>query len=492
MTTQPVDVIDLAQRVYRYRHGWILLDPRLATGRQHMRKLEAGEERKAGVSKPFRPSPRQARPAGPTRFRHGGGQDIAIDVAERRGLRQAENREIAREQRIGRYQQRIAKAASGEGLRAAAPAPSSRTHTARMATKAFGDANEKYSGDIGQVADKLTRNLRGRNSSDYQHRAAARLHAAAAKWQSRTPAERARHTKLAAMHRGIASRTPGRGTSTERGLRKTAASPLASATARRSAHQRLAGVGYSFAEPTDLAHVPIDPKIKLGSGGRFKKMKAKLAARGARNPGALAAFIGRRAYGAKKFGALSHGHAHSSTGPAVELAMRYPKYPVSSPYDVLIIRGEDGQAIIRHRRGGYEIARIRRTDEGSWVASRDGQDGTPHTRQRGALLEAIGQHNKSSGTPYHRPQVVRAEPLQPAPVQTELMAQYGIPAIKTLANPVVGASDGPRATEAGGDGKTGRGLHPGGQKIYSKLRKRGFPHERAHAFARRAQNRGRK
>ena len=475
MTTQPVDVIDLAQRVYRYRHGWILLDPRLATGRQHMRKLEAGEERKAGVSKPFRPSPRQARPAGPTRFRGGGGQDIAIDVAERRGLRQAENREIAREGTQRRQAQTAA-----------------RTHSTRMATKAFGDANQKYSGDIGQVADKLTRSLRGKRSSDYQHRAAARLHAAAARYQARTPAERARHSKLAAMHRGIASRTPGRGTTTERGLRKTAASPLASATARRSAHQKLAGVGYSFAEPTDLAHVPIDPKIKLGSGGRFKKMKAKLAARGARNPGALAAFIGRRAYGAKKFGALSHGHAHSSTGPAVELAMRYPKYPVSSPYDVLIVRGEDGQAIIRHRRGGYEIARIRRTDEGSWVASRDGQDGTPHTRQRGALLEAIGQHNRSSGTPYHRPQVVRAEPLQPPPVQTELMAEYGIPAIKALANPVVGASDGPRATEAGGDGKTGRGLHPGGQKIYSKLRKRGFPHERAHAFARRAQNRGRK
>ena len=343
---------------------------------------------------------------------------------------------------------------------------------------------------MSERAERATQKLTGRKASDYQHLAAARLHADAARHASVSKGRKAYHVRMAKMHRGIANRNVGRQTRSEGPLRKTAASPLASAPARRSAHQRLSAVGYSFAEPTDLAHVPIDPKIKLGSGGRFKKMKAKLAARGARNPGALAAFIGRRAYGAKKFGALSHGHAHSSTGPAVELAMRYPKYPVSSPYDVLIVRGEDGSAIVRHRRGGYEIARIRRTDEGSWVASRDGQDGTPHTRQRGALLEAIGQHNKSSGTPYHRPEVMRAEPLQPPPVQTELMAQYGIPAIKALANPVVGASDGPRATEAGGDGKTGRGLSPAGQRIYKKLRGRSFPHDRAHAFAKRAQNRG--
>lgn len=236
---------------------------------------------------------------------------------------------------------------------------------------------------------------------------------------------------------------------------------------------------------TELArHVPIDPKIKLGSGGRFKKMKAKLAARGARNPGALAAFIGRRAYGPKKFAALG-AHKHANTGPAVELAMRYPKYPVSSPYDVLVIRGDDGSAVIRHRRGGYEIARIRRTDTGSWVASRDGQDMAPHTRQRGALLEAIGAHNKSSGTPYHRAEA-QGEPLQAPPAQTPLMAAYGIPAVRALATPTVGSSDGPRVTGAEVPGLGGKG-----KTIYKKLRQRGFPHERAHNFARRAQNRGR-
>lgn len=46
-------------------------------------------------------------------------------------------------------------------------------------------------------------------------------------------------------------------------------------------------------------------KPKLGSGERFKQLKSKLAAKGATNPGALAGYIGRRKYGAKKMGELS-------------------------------------------------------------------------------------------------------------------------------------------------------------------------------------------
>ncbi len=45
---------------------------------------------------------------------------------------------------------------------------------------------------------------------------------------------------------------------------------------------------------------------KLGSGARFKALKSKLAARpGVTNPGALAGWIGRKKYGAKKMGQLS-------------------------------------------------------------------------------------------------------------------------------------------------------------------------------------------
>ena len=44
---------------------------------------------------------------------------------------------------------------------------------------------------------------------------------------------------------------------------------------------------------------------KLGTGARFKALKGKLAKKGAKNPAALAAFIGRKKYGKKKFQGLS-------------------------------------------------------------------------------------------------------------------------------------------------------------------------------------------
>jgi len=46
-------------------------------------------------------------------------------------------------------------------------------------------------------------------------------------------------------------------------------------------------------------------KPPLGSGARFSALTQQLAARGARNPKALAAYIGRKKYGAKKMGQLS-------------------------------------------------------------------------------------------------------------------------------------------------------------------------------------------
>jgi hypothetical protein len=47
-------------------------------------------------------------------------------------------------------------------------------------------------------------------------------------------------------------------------------------------------------------------KSKLGSGARFKALESKIAKRGGvRNPAAVAASIGRKKYGAKKFQALA-------------------------------------------------------------------------------------------------------------------------------------------------------------------------------------------
>lgn len=46
-------------------------------------------------------------------------------------------------------------------------------------------------------------------------------------------------------------------------------------------------------------------KPKLGSGKRFASLKQRLGRKGAKNPGALAASIGRKKYGTKRFAKLS-------------------------------------------------------------------------------------------------------------------------------------------------------------------------------------------
>jgi hypothetical protein len=47
-------------------------------------------------------------------------------------------------------------------------------------------------------------------------------------------------------------------------------------------------------------------KAKLGSGARFRSLKRKLGKRkGVKNPGALAAHIGRKKYGKRKMAKMS-------------------------------------------------------------------------------------------------------------------------------------------------------------------------------------------
>ena len=46
-------------------------------------------------------------------------------------------------------------------------------------------------------------------------------------------------------------------------------------------------------------------KPKLGTGKRFSQLTKKLAGKGVNNPKALAAWIGRKKFGSKKFAALS-------------------------------------------------------------------------------------------------------------------------------------------------------------------------------------------
>ena len=50
---------------------------------------------------------------------------------------------------------------------------------------------------------------------------------------------------------------------------------------------------------------PKKRKPSLGSGKRFKSLTRKLKKRGAKNPKALAAFIGRKKYGPKKMAKMA-------------------------------------------------------------------------------------------------------------------------------------------------------------------------------------------
>lgn len=46
-------------------------------------------------------------------------------------------------------------------------------------------------------------------------------------------------------------------------------------------------------------------KAKLGSGARFKKLVAQLKEKGAKNPKAFAAYIGRKKFGKQRFQKLA-------------------------------------------------------------------------------------------------------------------------------------------------------------------------------------------
>ena len=209
-----------------------------------------------------------------------------------------------------------------------------------------------------------------------------------------------------------------------------------------------------------------------------RQAAAVLAARGARNPEQLAAWLASRLQ-----------------PRGVELSARYP---VASADDILVTRSPSGGAAVRHRRGGALIGEIR-FDNG-WTANYGGKDLRPHSHQRGALAELLGIWNR--GTSDLRRE--GAEPLQPPPVQTELMAQYGVPAIRALAIPVTSSGSGPRVTMANGSGPDdnddddkngGNGsskLGPRGQSVYKKLKAKGWDDAKAMKFAAMAEkNQGR-
>ncbi len=71
----------------------------------------------------------------------------------------------------------------------------------------------------------------------------------------------------------------------------------------------LTGLGVGDLEAAEGAALSQDPASrampKLGTGKRFAKLKSSLAAKGAKNPGALAAYIGRRKFGKARFAKIA-------------------------------------------------------------------------------------------------------------------------------------------------------------------------------------------
>ena len=77
---------------------------------------------------------------------------------------------------------------------------------------------------------------------------------------------------------------------------------------------------------------------KLGTGARFKALKAALAAKGASDPGALAAYIGRKKYGKAKFKQLAKA-ARSKKGGSMSRSSILRMYPLE---DIHILHRSEG------------------------------------------------------------------------------------------------------------------------------------------------------
>jgi len=119
----------------------------------------------------------------------------------------------------------------------------------------------------------------------------------------------------------------------------------------------LTGLGVSHMETAerDLGETPPAESSqrampKLGTGKRFAKLKSSLAAKGAHDPGALAAYIGRRKFGKAKFAkiaAKARGGSHRSedvadAGSAASLAPYFRSFPLE---DISIRSGDGGRTV---------------------------------------------------------------------------------------------------------------------------------------------------
>ena len=129
----------------------------------------------------------------------------------------------------------------------------------------------------------------------------------------------------------------------------------------------LAGLGVADFEAADGPAEPgASRAARLGTGTRFAALKAKLAAKGVSDPGALAAHIGRKKFGREKFTALASA-ARKKKGGSMSRAELCRDYPLE---DYHMVRTGDGDStgrvveaymtvfgeptVISDRQGDYE------------------------------------------------------------------------------------------------------------------------------------------
>ena len=80
--------------------------------------------------------------------------------------------------------------------------------------------------------------------------------------------------------------------------RGQAAKEVGSYLKRKKSHKKKSSTKVKKAEAN---YEKVAAKTPPGEGGRFKAMEKVAKAKGAKDPGALAAYIGRKTYGDKKF-----------------------------------------------------------------------------------------------------------------------------------------------------------------------------------------------
>jgi phage head maturation protease len=90
---------------------------------------------------------------------------------------------------------------------------------------------------------------------------------------------------------------------------------------------------------------------KLGTGARFKKLSASLAAKGAKNPGALAAYIGRKKLGKAKFAKIAakargKGGASRMSEDRPQRAELFRSYPLEDAHVVTRAEGDGSGRLV--------------------------------------------------------------------------------------------------------------------------------------------------